>query len=408
MTTPRLLQIKQIATSCSRFLKKRGWIRRNDMARVTLEEHKWLCEHKPNMARYTRCFQYQHNEFVQDVDRPAEARTPIIREVWIGARSQALAANTFDTEVEDGEDLAAGFKKSQGDQEESAEVTEMIMHTYDDPAAFDAYMIRQVDERWQEMLARKPRLRKHKTALIKLIKQQILGELPCDKYGTPHKCMIVDDDTGELRPLRNGDIVTVARGSNDDLDALFLEEADDPREQNDFSAAGADHRYSDRFRANTDMEESFLHDRDHRIPNSAMPEGTRYYPDDMQIRRFAQQRACDLVLRDPSLVSNILALTDEIENNLRRGIADVRFDENGQLAAGYFVSRSEYFSSIEQNHLNRKAPAETRCALTLANGRKVPGFRSAKLAPGQKQPEPVTVDNQPTTPTTHRTYQLTS
>lgn len=410
MTTPRLLEIRQIALRCSKSLNKRGWIQRNKLARITLEEHKWLCEHKPGIAKFTRTFQYPSSEFIQDSNLMAESRRPIIREVWIGARSQALASNTLDTEVEDavGEDTPAGFRKSAGDQEDTAEVTELILHTYDDPEAFDRYLAIEVERRWAEILAKKNgRYKKYRAIIIPRITAQIIGELPVDKYGVPHKCMIEDPSTGDLRPIRIGDVITTARGSNDKLDELFLEEADDPRDQNDFSAAGADHRYSDRFRANTDMEEAFLLDPEHRVPNTALPEGTRFTPDDLTIRRAAQERACDLVLRNPSLVSSILALTDEIEGNLRRGVADVRFDQEGKLVAGYFVNRNEYFGSIEEPHLRRKPRSEVPCTLTLSSGRKVPGFRPARSIPGTKVQEPTQVMTwEKTVPKVHRGYSL--
>lgn len=380
MTTPRLLQIRTAALAAQRQMKKKGWVRRNNLPRITLEEDKWLGEHKPNIKRFTRLFEYQYNEFVQDVDRPSEARRPMIREFWVGARSQSLASGAFDTEVEEatGEDLPAGFRKSQGDQEESAEMTELMTLTYDDPEGFEQWLKVEQAHRYQELTTLKPRLRKHRVKLLKIIEQVIRKEHPLP--------LMIEDEWGHRRPICPGDVITVARGSNDDLDALFLEEADDPREQNDFTADGSDHRYSDRFRANTEMEESFLHDRTRVVPNSALPEGTRYNPDDLQLRRMAQERACDLVLRDPSLSNSILKLADEIEANLRRGVADVRFDHEGILVAGYFANRSEYFASVEAPFLKRRPKVQQPCTLHLQSGttgetRKVAGFKSAKLAP---------------------------
>lgn len=373
MTIERFRQIRDTALQVSKQMKRYGWVRRNTMARVSLAEHKWLCEHKPGTARFTRCFEYQHNDYVQDVDRPSQSRTPIIREVWVGSRSQALTDVSHEIEESTGEDMPAGFKKSQEIQEDAAELTELMALTYDDPIAFEQWLLLEKAKRFQELVAMKPRLRKHRARLLLIIEQVIRKEHPLP--------LMIEDEFGEKRPIRPGDVITTARGSNDDLDALFLEEADDPREQNDFSADGSDHRYSDRYRANTDLEEEFLQSREHRIPNSAMPEGTRYAPDDMQIRRVAQTRACDIILKNPELSDRILQLADEIEANLRRGIADIRFDQEGKLVAGYFVDRSEFFASMEQNFLNRKPKTQTPCTLTLASGRKVTGFRSAKAAP---------------------------
>lgn len=381
MTNQRLLEIRNSAITSSRYIKKYGYIRRNNLIRVSPTEHKWLCDNRPNMARFTRAFRYDHNDYVQDVDRATQARPTIIREVWIGSRSSALLDSAAETEEAMGDDLPAGFKKSQEQQEDTAEVTEIVSMLYENRPAFEAWVEKAKILRFNELVTQKPRLKKHRALLMKCIEKVLMAELPQNKYGEIQYVMVEDEDTGELRPIRPGDVLSVPRGSNDDLDSLFLEEADDPREQNDFSADGSDHRYSDRYRANTDMEEEFLHDRTRIIPNTALPDGTRYQPDDMQIRRAAQERACNLILKEPKLENQILQLTDEIEDNLRRGLADVRFDHEGKLAAGYFVNRSEYFACVEQPFLNRKPKTQIPCTITLSSGRKVQGFKPAKAAP---------------------------
>ena len=386
MTTQRFAQLRQAALVASKQMKRKGYVRRNALPRVTLQEHKYLCEHTPNIARFTRTFEHPASEFVSDVNRPGPARLPVVREFWVGSRSQAQGGLGDTGDDDFGDDLPAGFKKSQSEQEDAAETTELMTLTYSDPTAYNAWIQVQVSERYDQIVRKKPRLKKHGIRLRQLVEQQLRLEHSTFRDGqlTESMCMFEDPMTGEYRPIQPGDMITTVRGSNDDLDALFLEEADDPREQNDFSADGADHRYSDRYRANTEMEEEFFQNKDHRIPNSALPEGLRWQPDELQIRRGAQLSADRIIASRPELESLRLQLTDEAEDRIRRQVADIKFGETGELSHGYFVSRDEFFASLEQNFLRRKRKPERRCNIKLSSGRNQTGFKPAK-----EQPQPM-------------------
>lgn len=273
-------------------MRAKGFVQRNRLPLVTVNEHDWLTKNHRSMAAFTRTFTYRQNEYIEDTSVMAPSRPPKVTEIWVGARSMGcIAGESAETETE-------GLSASQLDQEDSAELTDLQTLLYHDPAT-----------------------------------------------GQP---LIEDPDTGEYRPVRNGDCITIVRGSNDDLDALFLDEPEDPRQQNDSSACGSDHRWSDRFRANTDLEQSFLNDRRYVLPNSALSEEMRWQPDDFAIRRAAQSLAEKIITRRPEWSDRLLALTDEAEERIRSMADDLAF-EDGTMVRGYFVSKDEFFGTIEEN-----------------------------------------------------------
>lgn len=347
------------------------WLRKQDLIRVSLAEHQWLVKHAPNIAAFTRIFEYERGDYKELPHVMSSSRAPVVREYWIGARTLSASSNDED---DDG-DTPEGFRKSATEQEESAEITEMMLMLYDDPKAWNEFCDKEAMQRVNSLIQQKPRLKAHRIKLITLAKRQVRQEYP-------HSAMI-EDAWGELRPIRPGDVIVLARGSNDDLDQLFNDEADDPREQNDFSADGSDHRYSDRYRANNDLEYEFLHDsgiqrpyglndkrvlqqmfpkpvrrESYTIPNTAMPEGTRWMPDEMTIRRLAQQRVAREIEQKPHLEASRLERTDQMEQQIRLACSDVRFNMEGKLEAGYFVNRAEFFASIEENFLRRRPKAQ--------------------------------------------------
>lgn len=183
---------------------------------------------------------------------------------------------------------------------------------------------------------------------------------------------MIEDEHCECRPIRNGDVVTVAHGSNEDLDALFLEEGDDPRVQNDQGAEGSDHRWSGRFRANTPLEEEFLTNScftkrgsgQHITPNSnPVVADLRWQPDELTMRRVAQGLVARMLERHPKWSDHLLKLTDEAEANLKRMAADLQI-EDGVVTHGYFITKDEFFGTIEANH--------ARCERELARPRARP------------------------------------
>lgn len=296
------------AVDCHKRLHRYGYIRMNSLPRVTLEEHEWLTKNKPGIAGFTRTMRYADNMWMNDFDRPSEAQRPTVREMWVGARS--LECINLEGQEDDDRYIFAGEsgesrrRLNDLEREDQAELTDLVTLLYHDP-----------------------------------------------KTGRP---MIEDPDTGELRPVRAGDLVTIVRGSNDNLDSLFMDESDDPRQQNDWGAEGTDHKWSGRFRANTETEYKYLHNSRHAQPNSsdALPDGIRWNPDDLTIRRLAQAMFEKLLETRPELEDQRLKYTDQAEEKIRRMMADFQMDgSTGTIVSGYFVSKSEFFGTIEENLL---------------------------------------------------------
>lgn len=292
MTTQRFNRVFALARAAKQSLDRYGSIRRNKLPLVSFLEHDWLTKHHKAMAGFVRTFQYSDSEYIEDTSRPVQARPPKITEIWVGSRSLGcVPGESAETETE-------GLSASQLEQEDAAELTDLQTLLYHDPVSGHS--------------------------------------------------LIEDPDDGHLRPIRNGDVVSVVRGSNDDLDALFLEEGDDPRVQNDLGAVGTDHKWSDRFRANTDLEQSFLDSREYKLPNSAADD-TRWCPDDLTMRRLAQNLVAKVLERRPDWEDNILALTDEAEQRIRAMSENVKFNQDGAMIAGYFMTRDEFFGTLESN-----------------------------------------------------------
>lgn len=314
MTNQRFNQLFVAARAAKQSLDAKGFLQRNRLPKITLTEHHELINKHPKMAAFTRIFDYPADEYIEDTNRPAPAQLPKLTEVWVGARSLGcIPGESAETESE-------GLSASQMDQEDAAELTDLQTLLYHDA-----------------------------------------------RTGQP---LIEDEETGIPRPIRCGDVVTIVRGSNDDLDAVFLEEGDDPRVQNDATAEGTDHRWSGRFRANSDLENKFHHDPEYKLPNSAAPEGVRWQPDDFTMRRLAQKLAAKIIERRPEWANNLLALTDEAEQRLRSVADDLAFNSEGQLVKGYFMTKQEFFGSIEANmaeldrersvKITRKFPSEAK------------------------------------------------
>lgn len=342
-----------------------GAIRRNRLPKITLPEHDWLCKNHPGLAAFTRCYDYSESEWVEDTDRPSRAQPSTVREVWVGA-------------------VNPDATPAQAEQEEMALLTDLQTELYSNQAAFDQWLDTEVTKFLEK---HRPRLVNNQFVRNKT-RRAILLEYPFprDRDGDPVPAMIEDPQTGELRPIQVGDTLTTARTSNDNLDSLYMDEPSDPRMQNDWSAFGSDHRWSDRFAASSGMEDFLVHagrrlngrggwrlgndgrfyeDRPSQagtwrsvqlMPSSAMPEGLRDIPDDLSVRRSAQRIAERAIERNPDLAGCQSALTDEAEARIRLSYADVRFNEQGDLVSGYFWDKQEYFAEVDRLHARCTRP----------------------------------------------------
>ena len=355
MNNIRFQQLFTLALQAKRSLDKYGSIKRNKLPQITVEEHHELVTKHPKMAAFTRCFEYPDNDYVEDTNRMSSSRLPKITEIWVGARSLGcIAGESAETESE-------GLSASQLEQEDSACLTDLQTMLYEDAKAFDTW----IEERTQ--LFMRDGLSRTKAASI------ITQNLPVDKYGNMLKCMTTDEITGEYRPVQNNDVITVVRGSNDDLDALFLEEGDDPRMQNDHGAEGSEHRWSGRFRANTSVEEEFLtnscksrssplriNEPGYRniltsesrkvMPNSSdSMEDIKWNPNEFEISRLAEAMVEKVLSSKPEWADRALELTDEAKRRIGSIAKDLSFDNEGAMVQGHFISRDEFFGTIESN-----------------------------------------------------------
>lgn len=389
MTNQRLSRILSDAKRAQTRLHDRGYIRRSTLPYVTLEEHHWLSRNMKSMSGFVRTFDYEDDVWIEDPNRPVQAREPKITEIWVGARSMGtVGGESPETETE-------GLSASQLDQEDSAELTDLQSYLYDDPTAFETWIEAEITRRltaWERPI--------RNVIYRSAMRREIMLELPTDKEGDPIMAMIEDPTTGEPRPIRNGDVIQVCMGSKpivvtrrakdgryrkfayeltQDLDATYLEEADDPRHQNDASAAGSDHKWSDRFRANSDLEQEFLTDNPgtgpktlnaegealyrhsfkvddkdnpgYRIPNTAAPD-IRWQPDDLTLSRIAQEMAEKIHRRSPD--QDLFELIDSAKARLRAMTGDIKFAGNMQIG-GYFISKQEFFATLEGYHMEWEA-----------------------------------------------------
>jgi hypothetical protein len=336
ITTQRFQQIFTLALQAKRSLDKWGSTKRNNLPKITVLEHDELVKQHPRMAAFTRCFEYGDKDYIEDTNRMSSSRLPKITEIWVGARSLGcIPGESAETESE-------GLSASQLDQENAAELTDLHTMLYHSPGQFNTWLEQAITDRVVE-------LGKHPKNHIwrSVARRHILMSVPKDETGQPTMAMIETEDGP--RPVRNGDMIQTVHGSNENLDALFLEEGDDPRMQNDHGAEGSDHKWSGRFRANTELEERFLHNRSYKLPNSATPEGVRWQPNEFTIRRSAAKLVETIIERRPEWADNVLALTDEAERRITAMAKDLAFDNEGQMTQGHFISRDEFFGTIEAN-----------------------------------------------------------
>jgi hypothetical protein len=159
--------------------KKKGWCRLNDYVYITRDAWKALDHHPAQCWCRTRT--YRDNDYRERLEEPVHARTPVVREVWVGARSLECAG-AFNERTGTYEP-AAESSVSELDREDAAELSEYALMLYHDAGT-----------------------------------------------GLP---LIDDPETGERRRIRTGDVIVMARGSNDDLDLLFQDEPNDPRPDRD-------------------------------------------------------------------------------------------------------------------------------------------------------------------------------
>jgi hypothetical protein len=86
----------------------------------------------------------------------------------------------------------------------------------------------------------------------------------------------------------------------------------------------------------------------HVMPNVAV-EDLRWQPTEFEIRRIAARLVDKIIARRPDWKDSALALTDEAETKIKAMASDLKFDHEGNLIQGYFMSKDEFFGTMESN-----------------------------------------------------------
>lgn len=384
MTTQRFNAIYSAALTAQRSLKSRGWIRRNELPRVSVFEHKWLCDRHPKVAKLTRSFDYADNEYVEDTGNYllpeaaakrlehrhlfattrniTPAKRPTIREIWVGARSLGCVGE---------EELPEGHQRSQAEQEDAAELTDLMTLTYDDPFGFERWMQDEITRRLEA--AKRPA---KNIVYRKAMRKLILREVPTDRQGQPTCAMLVDDESGEYRPVRIGDTLTKAHGSNEDLDALYLEEPADDRAEEDSRVR---EMLRDRINPNSEFETSLLDGLpgDHGTSDARAlmttfvpkheplrlasrgyedndPGADEHFHDELYLRRVANYVTEQLIARKPKLESMFAELRDHAFKRIRNAHAKLvtKTVDNGDrmttvVTAGRWLTPKDLWDETE-------------------------------------------------------------
>lgn len=311
MKKQRYLTIAQFAADAAKRLHKYGSIRRSTLPEVTLTEHHWLIKHAPSVAANTRC-PGAPDDWVEATDRPASAKRPAIREVWVGSRSMACIGD---------DDTPEGFQASSAQQEDAAELTDLQTMLYQDQERYKEYVHDLVEERVASAfdLSGRTLTPAQLNRARKIARVQVMIE-------TKNMGFIDDPETGEYRPVRNGDLIQVAWGSNENLDALYLEEPSDPR-----SEEGSLYRelLRDQIRANSDFEQDMLNDPTISIPS----QDDEFADNDLHLRRVAYYKAERIIARSPHVPAD--EIRAESLKRVRAGHGALR-SVDGTVVSGQF------------------------------------------------------------------------
>lgn len=328
MNPERLAHLFSSARDCSRRLRKYGSIRANQLPKISLTEDQWLRDSGHSAwVHCTRTMDYDENVFKEDVSEDcvgkyrsirvsSRARPPQIREVWVGATS---------LDILDRSSTRQSFLLAL-EQEASQEMADYAWMLYYDP-----------------------------------------------EFDGP---AIDDPETGERRPVRTGDSLIMARGSNDDLDALFGDEPTDDRSEND---AFLGELFREHIRANNYLENELNADSGFIKSEKPKLEGTSivngYLVENADLARrvskkggyvISSDRMIQLELahrsKNADLWERASIIAERIEKETKAEVpvrtiveillkaeGKISFNEEHKLTSGYFADRSEYFTQIETN-----------------------------------------------------------
>jgi hypothetical protein len=230
------------------------------------------------------------------------------------------------------DETSEGLTISQAQQEDAAELTELQTVLYQDQGKYQEFLKGLVESRVASAyeLSGRSLTPEQLNKARDIATVQILQE-------TANLGFIDDPETGEYRPIRNGDLIQIAWGSNEDLDALYLEESPDPR-----SEEGSLYRelLRDQVRANSDFEQDLLNDPSISIPSS----DDEYADNDLHLRRVAYYKAERISERRPDVPA-----ADIREEALRRtrGNHSKLTTVEGEIVAGRFLKAKDIWDENE-------------------------------------------------------------
>lgn len=309
MSPKHYAEIYAKALTAKRSLDRYGRVKMNNLPLVTIDESRWLEQHKKTMLPYVRIFRYDDDEYKEDCNRPVRARPPVIREIWVGARTMAALGED--------DDLSEGMSEGQMSDEDCAEQLDLLTTLYNDKPGFEAWLA-------------KARAELSKEGYRELVRER----LQRDKQGQFLTVMFTDD-MGEYRPVMRGDVVQVVHGSNEDLDALYMEEAADERSEHDSLLRQLTR---DQVRPNSHVEEEFIYYRkEQRSPRDQFDEV------------FSEKGDLELMQIAASMTNGNELLMPAMLKILRAEQKDIKFDHEGKLVQGSFVTHRDYFDEIEAN-----------------------------------------------------------
>jgi hypothetical protein len=301
-----------------------------DLPSVSLEEAKWLDTHQPKALAFTKG-PFQSSQYWKPNPLvPSSARHPVVREIWIGQRSLQCLSSKEDAELED-----------------IAEATDLqtLLHPGHENVRRSAIW-RHCYVRYRDVIRKFP-WAKDRMAIWKAIAQEahlLFG----------NTVVIEDPESGEPRFLRPGDVIEVVWGSNEDLDALYMEE---PADERSFHDSLERELQRDRVNPASYQEQSFRDDPDRVIHIDALRQSeTIEERDEFRLRQQASRMTDRHFERFPNSEYPALAVYDAAYNHLVN-------------SEHQWLDRKDFFAQIETNLRTR--PKVRRAAPPAVNWQEV-------------------------------------
>lgn len=286
MTSERYNELRSLCLRAKRAMDRNGGIAtRPDPDRplqavlptVTFAEDQWLRKHHPSMLPYTQLHQYP-GRWKPSPNAPIRARHPIVREIWLGARSLSSIGQ---------DELPEGLSASQAEQEDIAELTDLQTLLYQNPMfeALKALLVFRLARTWYRNIVRRHRSYFTWRRKLKLWRMAVSHA----QYHFAHAVIIEDEQTGALRFLQPGDVIQMAWGSNEDLDTLYMEEPASERSEDDSRRREI---LRDQIRANTYTEAKLLEDPTETVnrDNCRTSDGEPLFPESMGLPEWLSRK----------------------------------------------------------------------------------------------------------------------